>query len=329
MMRSSARAVLFWFARLLNALPKVKGRNRLFTLTLRLAERLGPPIVVEIEGLTLELDMRDGLCRGLWVDRSFAQGRTLSELCRDGDVVLDVGANIGHLTLLAAREVGTSGRVVAIEPGQRTFSLLERNAKRNFPDRITVMRAACGEEDGTTTLFVSDYSGEFSSLRPDGVIGGSHQETVPVRSLHSLCSELELVPDVVKIDVEGAEWSVLKGLFEDDAPRPGALLVEAYAPNTAAFGYRPSEMCAWLAARRVRARPQPRHRALPVFGRARRRRPPARRRRPPARRLGRYYRREPGFGRADSVGSAAGRAPGPPKPRRKRPAAPRAARFDS
>jgi FkbM family methyltransferase len=237
----------------LDRLPSFKGRNRLFTLVLRFAQRLGPPVVVEVDGFTLQLDMRDGLCRGIWANGQLAQGQALRALCRPGDVVFDVGANVGYMALIAAREVGPDGRVVAIEPGARSYSLLEINAARNFPDRIVAIRAACDEADGTATLFVSEYSEELNSLRPDAVLGGIHEEVVPARSLRSVSQQLSISPDVVKIDVEGAEWPVLRGLLDrDDAPRPRVLLVEAYEPNTRGFGYLPSAMCRWLTDRGYR-----------------------------------------------------------------------------
>jgi FkbM family methyltransferase len=249
-MRQLARRALFALARLFYRLPDFPGRNRLFTIALRNAQRLGPPVVVEIEGLSLQLDLRDGLCRGLWAERAFPQGHALKAMCREGDVVIDAGANVGHMALLAAKAVGPTGHVIAIEPAERSFSLLQANAERNFPGRITAIRAACDETDGTATLFVSEYSEEFNSLRPDSVLDAGHQEVVPARSLGSLSRELDLTPDVVKVDVEGAEWPALKGLFDGgDAPRPRSLMVEAYSVNTRGFGYQPSTMCRWLGER--------------------------------------------------------------------------------
>jgi FkbM family methyltransferase len=244
--RGASREALFAVARFLHRLPYFRGRNRLFTITLRLAQRLGPPVVVEVDGFSVQLDLRDGLCRGVWAERAFPQGETLKALCEPGDVVIDVGANIGYMALIAARAVGPGGRVVAIEPAPRSFALLEVNIARNFPGRIIAVPTACDETDGIATLFVSEYSDEHNSLRPEPVLGGAHKEVVPVRSLRSLCRELHVTPDVVKIDVEGAEWRVLKGLLDDDARRPRTLLVEGYEPNARGFGYRPSAMCAWL-----------------------------------------------------------------------------------
>ena len=251
-MRKAARSGLFAVANLLHSAPEVRGRNRLFTIALRQAQRLGPPVVVEIDGYSLQLDLRDGVCRGIWAERAFPQGRALKELVRSGDVVIDVGANIGYMSLIAAREAGPTGRVVAIEPARRAFSLLAENARRNFPEHITPVRAACDEADGSVTMFVSEYSEEYNSLRRESVLGRVHEEVVPARSLDSLSRELGIQPDVVKIDVEGAEWPVLKGLLRDGAPGPRTLLVEAFEGNSRAFGYRPSAMCAWLRERGYR-----------------------------------------------------------------------------
>jgi FkbM family methyltransferase len=245
-MRRQARNVLFVLARLVRRLPYFRGQNRLFTIALAWAQRLGPPVIVEIDGFSLELDLRDGLCRGLWAERAFPQGEALKALCQRGDTVIDVGANIGYTALIAARQVGPAGRVVAIEPGQRSFALLEKNVQRNFPDRIVSVHAACDEGDGTATLFVSAYSQEHNSLRPEAVVGGVHQEVVPIRALRSICHELDIAPDLVKIDVEGAEWPVLKGLLDEHGHRPRTLFVEAYEPTARGFGYLPSAMCAWL-----------------------------------------------------------------------------------
>ena len=85
-----------------------------------------------IDGFTLQLDLRDGICRGIWAERTFPQGRALKELVHSGDVVIDAGANIGYMSLIAARGVGPTGRVIAIEPAQRAFSLLELNAGVTF-----------------------------------------------------------------------------------------------------------------------------------------------------------------------------------------------------
>jgi len=245
-MRNTFRQALFATGCFFYRLPYFRGRHRLSSTALQLAQALGPPIFVEIDGFSLRLDLRDAVSRNLWCTRSFPQGLALQSLCQSGDIVLDVGASIGYTALTAARAVGPAGRVVAIEPAERSFTLLKINAARNFPERIAVVQAACDENDGMATLFVSGSSEDFNSLRPDSVVGNVHEEVIQARSLESLCEEFHIVPDIVKVDVEGAEWPVLKGLFKSGVYTPRALLVEAYAPNSRGFGYVPSAMCEWL-----------------------------------------------------------------------------------
>lgn len=245
-MRRVPRRTLFCAARFLAHRGYFRGRDRLTAAILWLAQRSGPPVTVEIEGFSLQLDLNDGLSRTLWLTRALPQsGHALKEACEPGDVVVDVGANLGYMALIAAREVGPSGRVIAIEPSPRSFALLSANAAQNFPGRIVTVCAACDETDGIATLFVSDDSEEYSSLRPNAIPGKSHREIVVSRSLRSLTTELEVSADVVKIDVEGAEWRVLKGLL-DGGDGPRGLIIEACAANTRQFGYVPSEMCRWL-----------------------------------------------------------------------------------
>lgn len=167
---------------------------------------------------------------------------TLTSLCSPGDEVIDVGANVGYTALAAAGVVGPRGRVVALEPGSANFELLSKNADQAA--NVTVVRAAAGATDGSAVLTTSKTSGDTSSLRADRVLGERTNEQVRLVTLSSLCNAEGIAPDVVKVDVEGGEWDVLCGLLP--AVRPRVLLVEANWQATAAFGYKPSEMCDWL-----------------------------------------------------------------------------------
>jgi FkbM family methyltransferase len=67
---------------------------------------------------------------------------------RDGDVVLDLGANVGFFTLLYARQVGSNGHVHAFEPGIQSFALLQSNVAVNALSNVTTHHAAVGDQDG-------------------------------------------------------------------------------------------------------------------------------------------------------------------------------------
>lgn len=197
----------------------------------RLAETVNPPRergLVQI-GVGACLDVRSSdvgerlLYRGLHEREERA---VLSRLVDSGGTCLDVGANIGSYTALFAFLTGASGSVVAFEPATDVRHRLQR-AMAAMP-WVTVLPYALGDSTGRGVLSASpDHAGK-STLRP-GPVGATATVTVDVRRL----DDLDVIPrskaiDVMKVDVEGWEGSVLAGageLFAD--PRVGALMLEA------------------------------------------------------------------------------------------------------
>lgn len=126
-----------------------------------------------------------------------------------GDAVWDVGANIGFISLVAARIVGPEGRVVAIEPDPACARAVRRNASLNHMGQIHVVEVAAGAGSGETELIVTDDR-LWSRL---ATVGEHEREAqrLPVAVL--ALDELEgRPPAVVKIDVEGAELDVIAGM---------------------------------------------------------------------------------------------------------------------
>lgn len=136
--------------------------------------------------------------------------RFLGEL-RPGDVVFDVGANIGTHTVAFAKVIGETGRVASFEPEPVTARRLERNVELNELDNVTIMRCALGERESTELLYVDSRSGSGQhSLSPQN---GRPAEEVRVVQGDALVHSGELpTPNVMKIDVEGAELGVIAGL---------------------------------------------------------------------------------------------------------------------
>ncbi|MEM6996443.1 MAG: FkbM family methyltransferase, partial [Myxococcota bacterium] len=102
--------------------------------------------VAELEGgLTLELNPEDRtLSETLWRTGTWEalQTKALLERLEPGDTFVDVGANLGYYTVLAAKKVGPSGRVFAFEPDPESFALLKRNVDRNGLTNITAENKA-------------------------------------------------------------------------------------------------------------------------------------------------------------------------------------------
>jgi FkbM family methyltransferase len=141
----------------------------------------------------------------------------------DGDVFVDIGANSGYFTVLAALRVGGRGRVCAFEPNPSTRRQLLRHLELNsIADRVTVSDLALASEDrDDVRLFVSCWpeNDGIASLTPAAETiarGGLRTDAsipVRVRTFDSWMQSAQLPRiDVMKIDVEGAEAQVLSGM---------------------------------------------------------------------------------------------------------------------
>jgi FkbM family methyltransferase len=144
-----------------------------------------------------------------------------------GDNVIDVGANIGLLTVPLGHAVAPGGIVVAIEPLPSNTRRLRANIARNDLDTVRVVEAAVGSADGRATLHTAGDPA-FGSLREVVKHRTSVDLDVALRSLDSLWGELgRPAVALVKIDVEGAELDVLEGARELLATARPVLLIEA------------------------------------------------------------------------------------------------------
>ncbi len=157
----------------------------------------------------------DSLC--LYVCGSFEPNEFafLDRVLRPGMIFIDVGANDGYYTLFAARRVGSTGRVVAVEPSSRERVNLKRNIARNRLDNVTVVPAAlasaCGVADLCLAQGVHAGHNTLGKFAHDGVQADRLQR-VDVATLDKVAADLRLEGiDFIKIDVEGAEASVIDG----------------------------------------------------------------------------------------------------------------------
>ena len=120
-----------------------------------------------------------------------------SQLCiGNGDIVLDLGANIGTS---ARRFLHAGAAVVAVEPDEANVAGIERNA----PEAL-VRHAAVAAEAGTINFHLSDVPWRQGTLAE--LNSGSEPVTVTAVALEELCAEF--VPTVIKVDIEGAEWDL-------------------------------------------------------------------------------------------------------------------------
>ena len=146
---------------------------------------------------------------------------TLQRLVKPSDCVIEVGGHIGYLTVFFSQLVGPKGKVVVLEPGANNLPYLRENIA-DLENTLLVEKAA-SDKNGTARFLLENLSGQNNTLVDDfqglrGNISEAHvrveQRPVVVETvrLDDLIESHEMVPNWVKIDVEGAELNVLRGM---------------------------------------------------------------------------------------------------------------------
>jgi FkbM family methyltransferase len=192
----------------LRRLLPVRGIGPLTNIVLGAPRHSAPsPALAATGGVTFELDLREALHRMVFLDLfSIELRRVVLPLLRPGDLVVDVGANFGFWSVLAARR---GCNVIAVEPIARTRALLERNLERNgLTAQVEIVVQALSDAPGSLTIAVPDGESGQAGSYPDA--GSSLEpETVPTTTLDALIGDRRI--RFLKIDVEGHEWAVLRG----------------------------------------------------------------------------------------------------------------------
>ncbi len=134
-----------------------------------------------------------------------------------GDIFIDIGANIGFFALLASKIVGSSGRVFAFEPSHREYKRLLNNIQTNFAENIIPFNIALANYNGEAQFLVASSGHTGVNRLDDGnITQGFSKELVPVFAGDTVLSQLVVDNSaarlIFKIDVEGAEFSVILGM---------------------------------------------------------------------------------------------------------------------
>src|SRR5919106_3255936 len=161
---------------------------------------------------------------------------------KEGDVVVDIGANIGRYTIISSKRVGTNGKVVAIEAHPGNFEMLNRNIKLNRLTNVIPLNYAAYSKETKVKLYVPDEESGYTIYHTLMERTGKKFVEVDAITLDYLLLQLngirEGVVEVnwIKIDVEGVEFEVLKGATNVlSKSKDIALLIEVHGIDN----YRP------------------------------------------------------------------------------------------
>ena len=194
-----------------------------------------------MNGQSIRLHTNSVLTKAIWNEWLFepAVRAAIVSRCKHGMTVVDVGANIGYYTLQMASLVGPRGRVLAVEPNPTMVRDLESNLAFNRITNVTVAQVALCDEDGTADFCFPETGREaHGSLRPNASFRTASRSPVRTEKLGTCLERLAFsTVDLIKIDAEGAELSVLKGAERVLATNKPVLIFEASEVLSQAFGH--------------------------------------------------------------------------------------------
>lgn len=176
--------------------------------------------LVQTHGIRMLANLERG--NGLWCSigglEYEPEMRSVLGLLGEGDVFVDVGANVGVYTLHAARRVGKSGRVVFFEPTSETYARTCENVRLNGFANIKGYQKAVADKEGTVDFMVCESNN--SNYIGSGILSEEAREslevrTVPVDTVDAMAAREGLGKvTLIKIDAEGAETLVMNGALQ-------------------------------------------------------------------------------------------------------------------
>ncbi|WP_315808894.1 FkbM family methyltransferase [Pseudomonas sp. C9-3] len=173
----------------------------------------------------------------------------LDRLIKPGMVFLDVGANIGEITLVAAKRTREFGRVISFEPMSSIASQLEEHLRRNSLSWVSVARVGLSDHTGEANIY--DACANEDANEPNHGLGSLYAakaDAKPVQTIQlmTLDEYLRAHPverlDIIKIDIEGAELPCLKGAQETLSQFKPQIIIELQVETSRAAGYEQTDI---------------------------------------------------------------------------------------
>lgn len=224
-----------------------RGLGRVLMICAKHLKRLQMLPARMVDGRVLYLDLREPMCMSyvltgeIWEE--YGETAFIRSMMRNGDVAVDVGANVGWYSTLLSELVGTTGQVHAFEPNERACRILCRSA-RQYP-QLRVVNAALSDKRMDAELYLP-ADGGCASLRtlPEAV----ETQGCQVTTLDEFLGESDAPPPTfIKCDVEGAELGVLTGATHVlSSTRPPMWMIEMSVSSASRFGYHPDRLVEFL-----------------------------------------------------------------------------------
>ncbi|MFH1888963.1 MAG: FkbM family methyltransferase [Candidatus Omnitrophota bacterium] len=163
-----------------------------------------------VQGRKMFLDPKDNLCLSISDTCEPLETELVKSSVKEGQVVVDIGANIGYYTLLFAELVGKGGKVFAFEPNPDNFSLLSKNVSANGFENVVLVNKAVSDMTGPIKLYISKRNCGDHRIYDYG----ERRRVIEVGSvrLDDYFRDFEGKIDFIKMDIQGAELLAVRGM---------------------------------------------------------------------------------------------------------------------
>lgn len=187
-------------------------------------------IILDINDYKLLLNRdKKGIHRELIINRIREPQATeaFKKIIKKGDVVLEAGANIGYYTILESLLVGDTGLIYAVEPANENFDYLRNNIEINNCKNVMPYKLALGSQNGDAVLNIYDFE-NWNTIEDISYVSKRGQEIVRVMTIDAFLKDKKK-PSFIRMDVEGYELEILKGMLEllKETP-PRGLFIEIH-----------------------------------------------------------------------------------------------------
>ena len=161
---------------------------------------------------------------------------------KEGNNVIDIGANIGYFTLLFAKLVGPNGKVFAFEPDPTNFSILKKNIEENNYDNVILSQKAISDKTETTKLFLCKFSNGMHRIYNSDLCDKSLD--IESTTMDDFFSEINFKDKInfIKIDTEGSEMKVLAGIEKILESNDATIQIEYNPSSIRESGFSPKSL---------------------------------------------------------------------------------------
>lgn len=194
----------------------------------------------EVDGHKMFLDSKDSLSLSIKGIYEPFETEFVKKEIKKGDVVLDIGANIGYYTLIFAKLVGEEGKVFAFEPDPYNFALLKKNVETNDYKNVVLVQKAVSNKTGRIKLFLCEDN------KGDNRIYNSHdgRQSIEIEAirLDDYFENYNGKIDFIKMDIQGAEGGAIQGMSNLLEENKNVKIISEFWPiGLKRFGIEPKE----------------------------------------------------------------------------------------